>query len=82
MTLWIGFTLPVSMSLYWIFTYIVQIGQHFLIEKIRKDYDAKKEAEAVRSGAASQGEDKVIEATYEVKEENKESKDKNEQSKH
>ena len=35
----------------------------------------QKEAEAVRSGAASQSEE-IIEATYEVKEESKESKDK------
>ncbi len=75
MTLWIGFTLPVSMSLYWIFTHIVQIVQHFIMERIRKNHDAKKEAEAVRSGAASQGEE-IIEATYEVKEESKESNDK------
>ena len=76
MTLWIGFTLPVSMSLYWIFTYGVQIGQHFIIEDIRKKYDIKKEAEAIRTGSAFEDDAKVIEGTYEVKDENKEKKDK------
>ena len=76
MTLWIGFTLPASMSLYWIFTYLIQIGQHYIIEQIRKNADAKKEAEAIRTGQTSSEEGQVIEGTYEVKEDNKENKNK------
>ncbi len=66
MSLWIGFTLPVSMSLYWIFSYIVQIIQHFVIENIRKNYDAKKEAEA--SDKSKDPEKQIVEGSFEVKE--------------
>jgi YidC/Oxa1 family membrane protein insertase len=77
MTLWIGFTLPSSMSLYWIFTYALQIGQQLLIEYIRKKADQKKAAELERTGKTDEESDQqVIEGSFEVKDDNKETKNK------
>jgi len=77
MTLWIGFTLPSSMSLYWIFTYALQIGQQLLIEYLRKKADQKKAAELERTGKTEDEPDQqVIEGSFEVKDDNKETKNK------
>lgn len=77
MTLWIGFTLPSCMSLYWIFTYALQIAQQLLIEYLRKKADQKKAAELERTGKTEEGSDQqVIEGSFEVKDDNKETKNK------
>ena len=45
MSLWIGFTVPAGLSVYWIAQYIITIGQELLSGKmLKKDYEAARAA--------------------------------------
>ena len=49
MSLWIGFTIPAGLSVYWIAQYFVTMGQEFICGKmLKKDYEAAREAAAKR----------------------------------
>ncbi len=50
MSLWIGFTVPAGLSVYWIAQYIFTIGQELLSSKmLKKDYEAARAAAAERA---------------------------------
>ena len=45
MSLWIGFTVPAGLSVYWITQYIVTMGQELICAKmLKKDYEAAQKA--------------------------------------
>ncbi len=49
MSLWIGFTVPAGLSVYWITQYFVTMGQEVICSKmLKKDYEAAREATARR----------------------------------
>ena len=49
MSLWIGFTVPAGLSIYWIAQYFVTMGQEVICGKmLKKDYEAAREAAAKR----------------------------------
>ena len=49
MSLWIGFTVPAGLSIYWIAQYVVNMGQEVICGKmLKKDYEAAREAAAER----------------------------------
>ena len=49
MSLWIGFTVPAGLSVYWIAQYFVTMIQEYICGKmLKKDYDAAREAAAKR----------------------------------
>ncbi len=49
MSLWIGFTVPVGLSVYWITQYFVTMGQEVICGRmLKKDYEAAREASARR----------------------------------
>ena len=49
MSLWIGFTVPAGLSVYWITQYLVNMLQEFICSKmLKKDYEAAREAAAKR----------------------------------
>lgn len=49
MSLWIGFTVPAGLSIYWIAQYVVSMGQEVVCGKmLKKDYEAAREAAAKR----------------------------------
>lgn len=49
MSLWIGFTVPAGLSIYWIAQYFVTMLQEYICGKmLKKDYDAAREAAARR----------------------------------
>ena len=49
MSLWIGFTIPAGLSVYWIAQYFVQMLQEVICGKmLKKDYEAAREAAAKR----------------------------------
>ena len=49
MSLWIGFTVPAGLSVYWITQYVVNMLQEFICSKmLKKDYEAAREAAAKR----------------------------------
>jgi len=49
MSLWIGFTVPAGLSIYWIAQYFVTMGQEYICSKmLKKDYEAAREAAARR----------------------------------
>ncbi len=49
MSLWIGFTLPAGMCIYWIAQYIVTMGQEVICSKLlKKDYEAARKAQEER----------------------------------
>ncbi len=48
-SLWIGFTVPAGLSVYWIAQYVVNMGQEVICGKmLKKDYQAAREAAARR----------------------------------
>ena len=58
MSLWIGFTIPAGLTVYWIAQYFVQMVQEVICGKIRKkDYEAAREASA-RAEAEAKEEEK------------------------
>ena len=49
MSLWIGFTVPAGLSVYWITQYFVTMGQEVICGRmLKKDYEAAREASARR----------------------------------
>ena len=49
MSLWIGFTVPAGLSIYWIAQYFVTMAQEYICGKmLKKDYEAAREASARR----------------------------------
>jgi YidC/Oxa1 family membrane protein insertase len=49
MSLWIGFTIPAGLTVYWIAQYFVGMGQEVICGKmLKKDYEAAREAAARR----------------------------------
>ena len=49
MSLWIGFTVPAGLSIYWIAQYFITMGQEVICSKmLKKDYEAAREAAAKR----------------------------------
>ena len=45
MSLWIGFTVPAGLSIYWIAQYVVNMGQEVICgQMLRKDYEAARKA--------------------------------------
>ncbi len=49
MSLWIGFTVPAGLSVYWIAQYFVTMGQEVICGRmLKKDYEAAREASAKR----------------------------------
>ena len=58
MSLWIGFTIPAGLTVYWIAQYFVQMVQEVICGKIlKKDYEAAREASA-RAEAEAKEEEK------------------------
>lgn len=57
MSLWIGFTVPAGLSVYWIAQYIITIGQELLSGKmLKKDYEAARAAAQERERQEKEGE--------------------------
>ena len=49
MSLWIGFTVPAGLSIYWVTQYVVNMAQEVICGKmLKKDYEAAREAAAKR----------------------------------
>ena len=45
MSLWIGFTVPAGLSIYWIAQYVINMGQEIICARLlRKDYEAARKA--------------------------------------
>ena len=57
MSLWIGFTVPAGLSIYWIAQYVVSMGQEVICGKLlKKDYEAAQKAAEERERQAKEEE--------------------------